>query len=244
MTRAGRPDGQVSALIIQNCEVEGLGLYETELRRSGAAVSALHAHRGQAFPGVGEHDLVVVGGTPVSVNDVGAHEFLVRERAFLERAVAGGRTVLGICFGAQLLASVLGARVGRCPSIEVGGSEVELTADGRASPLLAGFPARFPVFQWHADAFGVPEGARLLARGDRCPNQAFAEGRAIGLQFHLEVAAADVARWSDAYAGELAVAGRTKAQVVRGCREREARMAELAGLLVSNLLEEAHGARR
>jgi len=224
-------------LLVQNCESEGFGLYEAFLRERGVDCLVHHAYRDGAFPDLTGFDLVVAGGTPLSANSVGEHAFLRAEWALLERVVRTGIPYLGICFGAQLMARVLGARVGRSPVREIGGLEVELTPWGARSPFLRGFPRRVPCFTWHGETFGVPHGARLLAEGRGCRNQAYGRGRVLGLQFHLETRSDEAAAWSDAYALELASIGKPKADVVRECREREPAMGPLARRLIENVLE-------
>ena len=226
-------------LLVQNCEVEGFGLYERHLRSRGIEHAVHRAYRGEAFPDLDGYDLFIASGTPLSANAVGEHGFLRDEWALLERVARSGRPFLGICFGAQLMARVLGAEVRRSPVREIGGAEVVLTPKGMESPLLMGFPTRFPVFEWHGDTFDVPHGAQLLARGAACPNQAFGRGNVLGLQFHLETTADEAADWADEYAEELAALGRSKEDVVRECREREGAMGPLAHRLMDNLLTSA-----
>ncbi len=126
-------------LLVQNCEVEGFGLYEEHLSSRGIDHVVHHAYRGGAFPGMGGFDAFIAGGTPLSANAVERHAFLRDEWALLERVARSGRPYLGICFGAQLMARVLGAGVRRSPVREIGGAEVELTTEGRASPLTRFF---------------------------------------------------------------------------------------------------------
>ena len=73
---------------------------------------------------------------------------------------------------------------------EVGHYTVELTDDGKESPLFKGFPHSLRVLQWHGDTFDLPQDARHLAKGEHCENQAFSYGNAYGLQFHFEITAA------------------------------------------------------
>jgi GMP synthase (glutamine-hydrolysing) len=97
--------------------------------------------------------------------------------------------VLGVCFGHQLLAHALGARVERCPlGPEVGTREVELTAEGRRDPLFQGLPSPLLVQQNHEDHVPAPPpGAVVLARNAHAPVQAFALGpRLRAVQFHPE----------------------------------------------------------
>jgi GMP synthase-like glutamine amidotransferase len=72
---------------------------------------------------------------------------------------------------------------------------VSLTGDGLADPLFRGLPATLPVFQWHGDTFGIPEGGALLATGTDCRHQAFRCRRSYGLQFHLEADRPSLEEW-------------------------------------------------
>ena len=131
-------------------------------------------------------------GGPMSVND--DEPYLQKEMDWLRQVLAADLPYLGICLGAQLLAKVLGAKVG--PHIdaleEIGYYSVYATEAG--SHL---FPSDLKVYQWHQEGFELPEGAVLLAAGGDFPNQAFRWGdRAYGVQFHPEMTAEMVDFWS------------------------------------------------
>jgi GMP synthase-like glutamine amidotransferase len=99
--------------------------------------------------------------------------------------MAAGKYVLGICLGAQLIASAQGARVYKNPEKEIGWFPIE--AVPHEDPSLFRFPSSMRVFHWHGETFDLPPGATRLARSAACENQAFQIGRrTIGLQFHLE----------------------------------------------------------
>ena len=223
-------------LAIQNMAGEDFGRVERHLRAAGHDVVVVQAHGGKPLPGPERWDAVLVGGTPLAAYRWHDHGFLRDEAAFLQRAVAAFVPCLGICFGSQFLAHLLGGRARQADRKEIGGYEVHLTEDGRHDPLLAGFPPRFRVFQWHGDTFDLPPGASLLARGDGCRNQLFRRGSVVGVQFHPEVTAADAARWARMYPGELAEAGRTEEEVTAECRAVDAEMDRLAARLMDNFL--------
>jgi GMP synthase (glutamine-hydrolysing) len=226
----------VRILLLQNCEAEGFGLYATALASLGATLRHHRAFCEEPFPGLSGLDGVLVGGTPISAYHVDAHPFLQKEVDFLHRLLATDAPCLGICCGAQLLAQCLGAVVSRNRVMEIGTYSVTLTRDGRSDEILAGFPEVFPVFHWHGDTFGIPQGARLLATGQDCRNQMFRLRNAIGLQFHLEVLPADAARWSAVYAPELTRAGKTDSQVYAEALASEGSFHSLARQLMSNFL--------
>ena len=226
----------MEALVIQNCVIEDIGLYETCLQDCGINYHVHRAYVGKAFPSADRFDAFIVGGTPVSIYNASGHDFLRREIVYLKEVVKNEKPCLGICAGAQLLARLLGAEVRRNPLMEIGGYVVRLTAVGKKSEFFAGFSEAFPVFHWHGDTFDIPVGAKLLVRGADCKNQAFSRGNSLGLQFHLEVVSQAAGRWADEYRDELERVGKTKMQIVDECEANEQQMEDLAGKLIKNFL--------
>ena len=224
-------------LAIQNCEIERFGLYENYLLSQQIRHKVVRAYRDETLPPVATVDAILIGGTPVSVNALDKHPSLEAEREYLRQALQAGKPCLGICWGAQILAQLLGAQVRECERKEIGVYEVRLTSEGQNDPLLEGFPPVFPVFHWHGDTFDVPFGAKLLVEGDQCRNQLFRSGNVVGVQFHLEVTSGSASLWADEYTAELADFDKSKTQVVAGCREREQQMTPLAPQLLRNFLK-------
>jgi len=120
----------------------------------------------------------------MSVNDEREHPWLKEEKAFIKEAVDRGCGVLGVCLGAQMIASALGARVFANAHKEIGWFPVQAVSTDSDSFR---FPPQATVFHWHGETFDLPPGAIHLAKSAGCNNQAFQIGRnVIGLQFHLE----------------------------------------------------------
>ncbi len=149
---------------------------------------------GAALPNLNTFDWLVVMGGPMGVYDDAKYAWLTAEKNFIQSAIAANKTVLGVCLGAQLIATVLGAQVTRNAHQEIGWFPLELTAAGQHSPLLAGLTPQQRVFHWHGDTFSLPSGAIQLASSAACAQQIFLYGeRVLGLQCHIEATATSVA---------------------------------------------------
>jgi GMP synthase (glutamine-hydrolysing) len=186
----------VNVLVLQHIACEPPGEFEDALLERGAALHRVELDEGERLPDWREFDAIVAMGGPMSVNDDADHPWLTAEKRAIGEAVRAGLPYWGACLGVQLLAAGLGARVYAGDRPEVGVLDVELTGDGRADPVFAGLPARFPTLQWHSDTFDLPDGAVRLASSPAYPNQAFRVGRsAYGVQFHVEVSQEMAAEW-------------------------------------------------
>ena len=156
-----------------------------------------------ALPATRDFDWLIVLGGPMSVNDEDAHAWLRSEKRLIASAVDAGKTVLGICLGAQLIASALGARVFPNARKEIGWFPVRrcVGADGKVVKLFADGTE---VFHWHGETFDLPTGAVGFLESDACRNQAFLIGnRVLGLQFHMETTPQSAALLIDNSRGEL-----------------------------------------
>jgi GMP synthase-like glutamine amidotransferase len=142
----------------------------------------------QGFPDVNDGDLVVVLGGPMSVYEEEQYPWLLREKSFLNDCLHSDVKLLGLCLGAQLIADVLGADVYPMDGEEKGWHPITWTDQARVHRITNGLPHQHRVFHWHGDTFDVPDEGVHLASSEPCRNQAFlVPGRALGLQFHLEI---------------------------------------------------------
>ena len=114
---------------------------------------------------------------------------------------------MGVCLGAQMLASAFGGRVYKMGYDEWGFLAQTWEAAAKSDPLLHDAPDNLRILHWHGDTFELPDGAVRLSTRETCPNQAFRIGaKSYGFQFHLEVTAATVEHWLEWRARDKGVA--------------------------------------
>ncbi len=184
-----------SALVLVHDAVPGRG--EREVGTVGPAlrdlgldvVVATFLPGGPPVPDPGDVDVVVVMGS-VEAADDDSVPWLEAELDLIARAVGHGTPVLGICFGAQALARVLGGTVGRAPRPERGFVEL-----GSSDPELL---PRGVWMQFHDDTFTLPVAAGQLARNE-VGLQAFTCGPHLAVQFHPEITPDAFGAWIDAW---------------------------------------------
>ncbi len=174
------------AHFFQHVRFEGLGSIEPWLRSSRAEVTGTKFFESPTLPNVKDIDLLIVMGGPMSVNDEADLPWLVAEKRFIRAAIEEEKAVVGICLGAQLIASAMGARVYPNKEKEIGWFPISWVQPSNPQRLFFFAPESL-VFHWHGETFDLPSGGVQLAHSIACENQAFQLGRrVIGLQFHLE----------------------------------------------------------
>jgi len=186
-TIAHRTGESMHIHVIMHVPFEGPGLIEDwaeahrfQLTRSLALT--------EEHPALAPGDLLVVMGGPMSADDEDASPWLRAERLAIAAALDAGASVLGVCLGAQILAGVLGGSVARNPQREIGWYPVHASEAAANDPVFSAFPRELVVGHWHGDTFTLPSGTAAMLSSDATANQAFSalNGRAVGLQFHLE----------------------------------------------------------
>jgi GMP synthase (glutamine-hydrolysing) len=154
-----------------------------------------HEQPPPSLDGVGA---AIVFGADTQVDQEDTVPWLRPEKQFVRELLERGTPLLGVCFGSQLIAEAAGAEVRQAAEPEIGWHDVELSAAGRADPLLGFLPERFESLQYHHYEWLLPPGAVELARSARCLQAFRLEGRPVwGVQFHPEVTESDYDEWLD-----------------------------------------------
>jgi GMP synthase-like glutamine amidotransferase len=185
--------GKLKALILQHEEPTPPGFLGEWLDQQSADVNVFRIDLEEKVPDPRDFDMVASLGSEFAAFD-DTKPFIRREADLLKQAVDNDVPVLGLCFGGQLLARVMGGRSFRADHAEIGWLPVKTTEPDLVS--------EGPWFQWHFDTFTLPPGAKLIAKTDIAP-AAYTLGRSLGLQFHPEVTTEIMESWVKAYRHEL-----------------------------------------
>ena len=195
--------------IFRHAEPEGPGYLAEFLDERQIPWQLIAIDAGDAVPpSVGDYSGLVFMGGPMSVND--DLPWIAPVLALIREAVAADIPVLGHCLGGQLMSRALGGTVSRNPIKEIGWGEV-VVADNDIAHVWFGGVRHFNAFHWHGETFSLPQGATLLLSSTHCANQAWAIGKHLALQCHVEMTAAMIASWCEVGAEEVAAASASPA---------------------------------
>jgi GMP synthase-like glutamine amidotransferase len=181
-------------LVLQNLTSDGPGFLGTWLQQNDIPFEVFDTQAGQAYPArmMGFGALALLGGEMSANDDLPS---LRQAERLILRAMDADLPVIGHCLGGQLMARALGARVVDSPAPEIGWQVLKVV-DSPAAGAWLGPVGELTVYHWHRESFELPSGAELLARTEACPHQAFAIGRHLAMQFHVELDRHKLAAWS------------------------------------------------
>ena len=180
-------------LILQHQIPENAAYLITWLERNRIQYQVVNAGTGEPFPATIEpYAALAVMGGGMSSND----PLLSNRQAeiLILQAIHRDIPVIGHCLGAQLMARALGGTVQTSPQPEIGWQPIEY----EDTPLVQEWFGDTPtgtVIQWHYESFSIPTGATRLATSPACPNQAFAYGPHLAMQFHIEINEVKIDSW-------------------------------------------------
>lgn len=188
--------------IFRHSANEGPGYIATFLEQRALPMALFKIDEGAVVPqDAAQFSGLVFMGGPMSVND--DLPWIPQTLALIRDAVAKDIPVLGHCLGGQLMAKALGGTVGRNPIKEIGWGEVRVLDNPVAQRWFDGVPAKFQSFHWHGETFTIPAGATRILESIYCPSQAFALGKHLGMQCHVEMTEEMIQSWCEVGAEEI-----------------------------------------
>ena len=188
--------------IFRHASPEGPGYFTTFLNEHAIPWQLVRIDEGDAVPADASafSGLVFMGG-PMSVND--DLPWIPLVLSLIRNAVAHDVPLLGHCLGGQLISKALGGVVSKNLVKEIGWGKVEVSANDTAHEWFGDIRS-FEAFHWHGETFRLPQGAVHLLSSVLCANQAYAIGKHLALQCHVEMTAPMIRDWCEIGAQEIA----------------------------------------
>jgi GMP synthase-like glutamine amidotransferase len=260
------------AIVLQHVEHVGPGRIVPVFRDFGIPLEIRRLWRGDEVPTDLDEVrvLIILGGGPSLADTTsdtrGKAPYLATEVQTVQRLVAADRAVLGINFGAQLLALAAGAKVYQnvrpptkpedppTPAPELGWGPVTFPFPGGTEPIVFGLSDGTPMFHWHTETFDVPKlpspanpppppapppptGNALLSSTRACKNQAFRfKTRLFGFQYHFELTPEDIEKFIT-YDSDFVVRAAGGSDAVARIRDDTARLYPRYARLGNRILE-------
>ncbi len=197
-----------NALIIRHAAPETLGANFTSiLEREGFRLCCLDIfdlapdYGPFPMPDLGQVDLIVTLGGPLSAND--EVPALAQEQELMRAAFRREIPVLAVCLGAQLLCRALGGHVWPTGGYQFGLRKISVTAAGDLDPVFGKIKVPL-VPTLHGECFSIPRGGTCLAEGHillrnggyRRINMAYRVGNCYAFQFEPQLTYEELIIWN------------------------------------------------
>ena len=182
-------------LILQHINIEHPGIFLDFMKKDKIHIDTVELDEGEKIPKLDSYDAMIVMGGPMDTWQEEVYPWLKTEKEEIHKFVSVmKKPFLGLCLGAQLLSEVVGGKVRKMKTPEIGVMDISITNTGS---IFNGMNKNLKVLQWHSyEVCDLPKNTDLLASSPLCGVQAFSCGNAFGLQFHVEQTNETVPQWA------------------------------------------------
>lgn len=208
--------------IFRHAATEGPGYFAEFLNQHAIPWQLIRIDEGAHVPlNARDYSGLVFMGGPMSVNDdLPWMQFVL---PLIRDAFSHDVPLLGHCLGGQLMAKALGGVVTQNPVKEIGWGKVNVS-DNDTALLWFGDVKTFDAFHWHGETFSLPRGAVHLLSSAHGQNQAYAIGKHLALQCHVEMTEHMIREWCEV--GEEELAASADSPAVQSAAVMQAQMLE------------------
>ncbi len=217
---------QPRVLVIENDDIAPLDLVTDWLTQAGLQVDIVRPHAGELLPSsipAGYAAVLALGGR-MGAHDDEEFSWLTTERGLMKDLIAQDFPFVGICLGAQVLATAIDGKSIRTPQPEAGIVQLEISELASQDKLFGHLAGnKVPATSWHQDYIvDLPDDAVVLASSPECPVHAFRIGSNVyGLQFHPEASIETSTRWATPKDNVLAKLNLSPESVVAEMQNRQ-----------------------
>jgi len=225
---------------VRHTPTEGPAYFATFLERKSIPWKLIAIDAGDPVPRDARRfsGLAFMGG-PMSAND--DLPWIPRVLDLIRNAARDDLPLLGHCLGGQMMAKALGGTVSRNAVPEIGWGEVTIEDNGVARAWFGEAPS-FEPFHWHGETFSIPPGGTRVLSNRHCANQAFAIGKHLGMQCHVEMTEDLVRAWCrdgrrEIEAGRASPAVQSSEEIERDLAARVDRLHQVASRAYERWIE-------
>lgn len=197
----------MNVLVIRNLPFQSESTVETYLLNNNIPHKLIQPLQGDAIPDTKNYDTLIILGGLMGAYEGDQYSFINEEIAIAREFILSEKKTLGLCLGAQIMASSLGARVYKGDKKEIGWCDLEIKDtilyDDKVKKISKHAKTKkqekvIKVLNWHGDTFDLPENVELLGSTKQYQHQGFKyKDNAYALQFHLEVTENMINDWID-----------------------------------------------
>ena len=182
-------------LVLQHINIEHPGIFLDFMKKDKIHIDTVELDEGEKIPKLDSYDAMIVMGGPMDTWQEETYPWLKTEKEEIHKFVSVmKKPFLGLCLGAQLLSEVVGGKVRKMKTPEIGVMDISIT---NTDSIFNGMNKNLKVLQWHSyEVCDLPKNTELLASSPLCGVQAFSSGNAFGLQFHVEQTNETVPQWA------------------------------------------------
>ena len=188
-------------IVLQHIKVEDPGYIKNLMLSEGINLTTIELDEGEKIPNdLKKFDAMFCMGGPMDTWMEKKYPWLIEEKKKIKEFVINlKKPYLGFCLGCQLLGEVVGGKVVKSNSPEIGMLNINFLDNKKNDKLFFEFPEKITSLQWHSyEVQGLENNKHitLLASSPETKYQIFKyQNHAYGIQFHIEVKDTTVNDW-------------------------------------------------
>ena len=191
----------MEVIVLQHIKIEDPGYIKDLMLSDGVNLTTIELDEGEKIPNnLDKFDAMFCMGGPMDTWMEKKYPWLLDEKRKIKNFVVDlKKPFLGFCLGCQLLGEVIGGKVIKSKTAEIGMMNIEFLKEKNHDLLFSSFPNKVKALQWHSYEVVDLENNKdvtLLASSSTTKYQIFKyQKHAYGIQFHIEVKDTTVNDW-------------------------------------------------
>jgi len=188
-------------IILQHIKIEDPGYIKDLMLAENCKLTTIEIDEGEKIPNnLDKFDAMLCMGGPMDTWMEKEYPWLVEEKKRIKDFVINlEKPFLGFCLGCQLLGEVVGGKVIKSVSPEIGMLDINFLNEAKDDYIFCKFPKKIKALQWHSyevQNLQNNKEIKILASSDKTKIQIFKyKQHAYGIQFHIEAKDTTVGQW-------------------------------------------------